>query len=139
MPNCKTMVGSTRFCHICGLRIPGNIVSFVHPLFGTVDHVVPRSKGGKNVLANRRPAHHLCNSSKGNSLELTQECIVELQNQVTSHLRRVGITTSKALLAEARSRVGFEHLNSKAYKMRLRAISHVLAMSTWEDDGGAIR
>lgn len=46
-------------CHLCG-----------YPGATTADHLVPRSKGGDNSLDNMRPAHHLCNSRRGNkSLE----------------------------------------------------------------------
>lgn len=46
-------------CHLCGL--PGAT---------TPDHIIPRSKGGTNDIANLRPAHASCNYSRGNkSLE----------------------------------------------------------------------
>lgn len=32
----------------------------------SVDHVDPRSKGGKTTLTNARPAHYGCNSRRGN-------------------------------------------------------------------------
>lgn len=34
----------------------------------TVDHVVPRSRGGRTELANLRLAHRRCNGSRGNHL-----------------------------------------------------------------------
>lgn len=43
-------------CHLCGLEIEEGDYS--------VDHVVPRSKGGSNSLENLRPAHQLCNSTR---------------------------------------------------------------------------
>lgn len=36
------------------------------PLGLSVDHVIPRSKGGTNALDNLRPAHLHCNSKRGN-------------------------------------------------------------------------
>ena len=60
------MKGNTppiRLCHICGWLIPYGIVKESHPLFGTIDHVVPRSKGGGNGH-NLQPAHWLCNKIK---------------------------------------------------------------------------
>lgn len=38
------------------------------PILGTVsvDHVVPRSKGGGDDIGNLRPAHMKCNSRRGN-------------------------------------------------------------------------
>lgn len=41
-------------CHLC--RQPGA---------DTADHLTPRSKGGPDTLANLRPAHHGCNSARG--------------------------------------------------------------------------
>lgn len=52
-------------CHLCGLPIPLDIVKQTHPLFGTIDHVVPRSLGGLDTADNRKPAHRICNSLRG--------------------------------------------------------------------------
>jgi 5-methylcytosine-specific restriction endonuclease McrA len=41
-------------CHLC--RRPGA---------NTADHMQPRSKGGPDSLGNLRPAHHVCNSLRG--------------------------------------------------------------------------
>lgn len=50
-------------CHLCGL--PGAT---------TADHLVPRSKGGSDELANLRPAHGKCNSARGaRSLDADQK------------------------------------------------------------------
>lgn len=45
-----TLATHGRTCHLC--RQPGA---------DTADHVIPRSKGGPDSLANLRPAHHGCN------------------------------------------------------------------------------
>lgn len=50
--------GST--CWLCGLPIDLALPR-THPQGFTVDHVVPRSKGGTDVLSNLRPAHWICN------------------------------------------------------------------------------
>ncbi|MDK4252614.1 HNH endonuclease [Corynebacterium propinquum] len=42
-------------CHLCGW--PGAT---------TADHIIPRSLGGDDSLANLRPAHSTCNYSRGN-------------------------------------------------------------------------
>lgn len=42
-------------CHLCG-----------QPGADTADHLLPRSHGGDDSLDNLRPAHHRCNSSRGN-------------------------------------------------------------------------
>jgi len=41
-------------------------VHYMHPARLTVDHVLPRSLGGSDDLANLRPAHRRCNLSRGN-------------------------------------------------------------------------
>ncbi len=40
-------------CHLC-----------CKPGADTVDHVIPRSRGGDDSLANRRPAHGACNYAR---------------------------------------------------------------------------
>jgi 5-methylcytosine-specific restriction endonuclease McrA len=42
-------------CHLCG-----------GPGATTADHLVPWSHGGPNTLDNLEPAHHGCNSARGN-------------------------------------------------------------------------
>lgn len=42
-------------CWLCG-----------QPGATTADHILPRSLGGTNELDNLRPAHHRCNSARGN-------------------------------------------------------------------------
>lgn len=56
----ETLARWGRVCHLC--RQPGAT---------TADHVIPRSKGGSDdVETNLRPAHHGCNSVRGDrSLE----------------------------------------------------------------------
>lgn len=44
-----------RQCHLCPDPAPAT----------TADHIVPRSKGGSDELANLRPAHHACNIARG--------------------------------------------------------------------------
>ena len=39
----------------------------------TVDHILPRSKGGASSLANYQPMCQHCNGRKGNTLETTTE------------------------------------------------------------------
>lgn len=43
-----------RVCHLCG-----------RPGADTLDHLVPRSKGGTDELDNLAPAHKSCNSRRG--------------------------------------------------------------------------
>lgn len=44
----------------------------------TLDHIVPRSRGGSNYLHNMQPAHKKCNELKGNtvtSLDIEEACV----------------------------------------------------------------
>lgn len=50
-------------CHLCGLRIPKS-AKWPDRMFGTLDHVIPLSKGGKHSYANIKAAHLSCNCSK---------------------------------------------------------------------------
>lgn len=51
----ETLARWGRQCHLC--RQPGAT---------TADHLIPRSKGGSDeVETNLRPAHHGCNSARG--------------------------------------------------------------------------
>jgi hypothetical protein len=56
---------SADWCHICGLAIP-NIYDHKHLIYGTIDHVIPLSKGGSKAISNRRAAHRICNYAKEN-------------------------------------------------------------------------
>lgn len=47
-------------CYLCGKFVPYEEM--------TVDHVIPRSKGGSSSLKNLRPTHRKCNSDKGDKL-----------------------------------------------------------------------
>lgn len=94
---------SVEWCHICGLPIPGDIASSKHPLFGTVDHVIPRSRGGSNRLDNRRAAHRLCNSIKGN-LDLSEHQRETIRVQVQILLNRAGEVCGPSLMKRARKR-----------------------------------
>lgn len=51
-------------CGICKELVPLD-VWVPHPLAFTIDHVIPRSEGGDDEPANLRPAHFLCNSTRG--------------------------------------------------------------------------
>jgi 5-methylcytosine-specific restriction endonuclease McrA len=59
-------------CHLCGFAIDMNaprktgLVNWERGLH--VDHVIPISMGGPNILSNVRPSHALCNLRKSNKL-----------------------------------------------------------------------
>lgn len=53
-------------CWLCGQAIrPGQAWD--------VDHVIPRSEGGSDALANLRPAHASCNRSRGRKQAVSWE------------------------------------------------------------------
>lgn len=61
-------------CKICGQMCDWNDHSwskYSGPLYPSIDHIVPMSKGGGHVWENVQVAHIMCNSEKGNRLEVT--------------------------------------------------------------------
>ena len=82
-------------CHLCGLPIPGWVVNHDHPLFGTIDHLQPKSQGGKNEAVNRAPAHKCCNNFRGTRVldnELRRECFLRCLDHVA---KLQGVPNSK--------------------------------------------
>lgn len=54
-------------CHYCRCHLKrGNGASCKDPHYATIDHIVPRSKGGTNDLANLVYACLACNQRKAN-------------------------------------------------------------------------
>lgn len=84
-------------CHICGFIIPEHIgwqrTSACHPLAGTLDHVIAKSKGGEIT----KPAHYLCNQLKADR-KLTPELISHCQRIVTALLDNDGISIEQAII-----------------------------------------
>lgn len=61
-------------CCYCETKLTGRVVA-------TIEHIVPRSKGGKEIGENKRPCCFQCNSWRGNkSLNYWRSEIVELLN-----------------------------------------------------------
>ena len=60
-------------CHICNKEIDLNAPRSTKQKgweFGLhIDHVIPLSKGGSDTMDNVRPAHGLCNISKGHTVQ----------------------------------------------------------------------
>lgn len=50
-------------CHVCGRAVDSSLTGN-HPLQASVDHIVPRSKGGTNLSENLRLAHIRCNTDR---------------------------------------------------------------------------
>jgi hypothetical protein len=53
-------------CGLCGEPIDFEL-QYPHPLRATLDHIVPRAKGGTRDMTNLRLAHHACNLTKGDA------------------------------------------------------------------------
>ncbi|WP_425566396.1 HNH endonuclease [Nonomuraea roseoviolacea] len=51
-------------CQLCGDPVDRE-ADFPHPLYPTLDHIVPLSKGGEHSRANTQLAHYRCNLMKG--------------------------------------------------------------------------
>lgn len=51
-------------CHICTLPI-NLALAYPHPLSLSLDHLLPRSRGGSDDVSNLRPVHLRCNLSRG--------------------------------------------------------------------------
>lgn len=118
---------SVGMCSICGLRIPNYIVSSSHPLFGTIDHVIPLSRGGKDKAANRKPAHKMCNKMKGNTLQPTEEQIRNMRGNVRVLLIRLGEPVTE------------KHMRLAEIRIHGRYTGYVpITILRWADDGGAL-
>lgn len=48
-----------------------------HPRGLTLDHVLPRSRGGSHTIDNLRPAHRRCNLSRGANLASARRTRIE--------------------------------------------------------------
>lgn len=129
----RYVLGTTRWCYLCGFKIPGDIVSPHHPLFGTIDHVIPVSKGGENSLENRRAAHNFCNSIKGDrALEDVDR--YSLQGKIKPHLLKAGQPCTRSLMRAARERIGINsvtnHQKGKGHLPR--------SIQEWDNEGGFV-
>jgi hypothetical protein len=58
-------------CGICGKKINPKL-KCPHPKSASIDHIIPISKGGTHTYDNVQPAHFICNSFKGDSIENIQ-------------------------------------------------------------------
>lgn len=60
-------------CRICGKMCDWNDHSWTEysgPLYPSIDHIIPMDKGGGHVWGNVQVAHIICNSHKGDRLEV---------------------------------------------------------------------
>jgi hypothetical protein len=56
-------------CQICK-KLGFTFIDKYHPLYLTIDHIIPISKGGLHCPENVQTAHFRCNSSKGDKLRM---------------------------------------------------------------------
>ena len=61
-------------CH-CGEAIDFGLCDADHPRSASVEHIIPKARGGSNLLANLALAHRVCNISRGDK-RITQEAKV---------------------------------------------------------------
>lgn len=125
----RTVNSNPNWCHICGLRIPDDIASANHPLFGTVDHVVPKSLTSMPKLPhNKLPAHRLCNSAKGSTYP------IERNLRLTCHERVLRIlTVNRTWLRWCSPR----QLHAAKTRVHLAFTYTDYQLIQWQDDGGA--
>lgn len=65
--------GETILCGICGepcVAKPSRSQKLINGGKGgiTVDHIIPLAQGGRDVITNMQPAHHLCNYEKNDGI-----------------------------------------------------------------------
>ena len=61
-----------------GLRVS----SREHPLYPTIDHIVPLRRGGTDTSANKRAAHLACNCSRGTRMTSEEESLAVLMPEL---------------------------------------------------------
>jgi len=64
-----------RSCEACGREIDGE------QLIRHIDHIIPHSLGGENVLFNLEPLCHECNLKKGNTLTDRAKSLIDLKKR----------------------------------------------------------
>lgn len=73
-------------CPLCKLPLNSTTRS-------TIDHILPRSKGGGNDISNKQLTHSLCNNIKGDSTEYIsparyQDLTIELIDKINTKRKR---------------------------------------------------
>src|SRR5271165_1476813 len=81
-------------CALCDLPIPDHIVNPHHFLAGSIDHITPKSKGGKDSHDNRQPAHRGCNILRS-SRDITEELKAECRERSLSLFRQTRMPDTK--------------------------------------------
>lgn len=81
-------------CSLCGLPIIVQLVDTRHPLSGTIDHVLPKALGGRDVAENRKPTHKICNNQRG-VRDITAELRQELWTAALTAFEKHGVPVDK--------------------------------------------
>ena len=72
-------------CHICGLCCDFQKTAKPERLTATQDHIIPISKGGGNVVSNKKLAHAYCNHKRGSG-PVTEELRLLCREWILQHL-----------------------------------------------------
>lgn len=74
-------------CAICGLQmlLKATDNGKIHKMSATLDHIIPKNKGGGHNIENLRAAHSWCNAKRGCN-DLTLEDIVNMRVYVRKKL-----------------------------------------------------
>jgi len=65
-------------CWICGLPTDRTVDPRTHDMAPTLDHVIPRARGGKDDDANLRCAHRICNSMKSDGQIVESQLVLNV-------------------------------------------------------------
>lgn len=64
-------------CQLCFRPIDFSLAGTNHRMAPSVDHIIPKSKGGKGTRDNLRLAHACCNGKRGNGPSVTFDVMME--------------------------------------------------------------
>ena len=70
-------------CGICGQPIFARF-KHPHPFSASVDHIIPRARGGSNAPVNKQLAHLGCNSRKRDSLPGESPLVQALRRRISA-------------------------------------------------------
>jgi hypothetical protein len=132
----KTISTSPRWCALCGLPIPAEVVSPNHPLYGTVDHLRPLAEGGKDSHTNRVAAHNWCNTKKSRKLKITAYEIESWRQHIEGCLEALGKPVKRADVIESRKRSVVRPVYPHSYFNFRPPREIAVEIQRWEDDGG---
>jgi hypothetical protein len=131
-----------KFCALCGLRIPAEIVNTAHHLAGTIDHMHPLSIGGRDNHTNRVAAHSFCNGRKKNRLVVPYHELESWRDYIAKALIKLDPVKyakqgDKGSLQEARKRSIQPIVYPASWYNFARRKNKEYPGQVWEDDGGA--